>query len=194
MKNYHRLHGIFVGVGMSALFIALSIVWSLHLPTNSARAAQLQATKPVSGWSVCGDLGIGSVPGLPDLRQRLRLCHAEGWTINTYCTQPGWPAPPIGRSCTRIGEEKYQCGANYQLLREYRILATPVSTPAPNATPTYTSTPPGSVATRTPPPRPPTGGQGNAAQVRTLIFTEIGIFSLALGMGIWFFRRLEKFG
>jgi len=270
MQQYHRFLGILVGAGISALITALAVLWSLHLPVTSARAAQLLSEKPISGWYVCRDLGIGIVPGVPDLRQRLQLCHDEGWIVNTYCTQPGLPVPPLGRSCTRIGEEKYSCGANYQLLREYLILATPVNTPTPNATPTQTITPPPVIATEiqtmtpspviatetqtitstsilatetqtitptsilttgtqtitpppvtttetqtitpspvtatetqtmTPPPvtatqkrppRPPTGGEGNAAQVRTLVFTEISILTLAICIGIWFFRRLDK--
>ena len=259
MKQTHRYLGILVSAGLSALLIVLFVAWSLHLPVTSARAAQLFAPKPVDGWVVCRDLGIGDVPGVPDPRQRLQLCHEEGWTVNTYCTQPGLPVPPLGRSCTRIGEEKYQCGANNQLLREYHILATPVNTPAPNATATQTHTPPPVIATETqtitpspviatetqsltstsilatgtqtiaPPPftatgtltttrppisatatqtvtrppltatqyrtpRPPPGGEGNAAQVRTLVFIEISIFSLAICVGMWSFKRLKKLG
>jgi hypothetical protein len=252
MKHHHRFLGLLVGAGISALLTALTVIWSLHLPVTSARAAPLLSEKPVSGWYVCQDLGIGSVPGVPDLRQRFQLCHDEGWIVNTYCTQPGLPVPPLGRSCTRIGEEKYSCGTNNQLLRKYQILstpvdtATPVDTPTPNATPTQTITPPPVIATETPtntptsilstqtetitptsilstqtqtitpppvratetqtitpppvtatqkrPPRPPTGGEGNAAQVRTLIFTEISIFTLAMCIGIWFLKRLEKRG
>jgi hypothetical protein len=178
---------------------------------TAAQAAQLLSEKPVSGWYVCRDLGIGSVPGLPDLRQRIQLCHNEGWTINTYCTQPGLPAPPLGKSCTRIGKEKYSCGANNQIVREYITLstpvdtATPVDTSTPNATQTQTITPPPATATATPsmtpppatatqnqPPRPPVGGEGNTVQVRNLVFTEISILVLAMCMGFWFFRRLKK--
>lgn len=219
MQQTHRMNGILVGAGLSALLTVLSVIWSLHMPTTSARASQLLSPKPVNGWYVCLDLGIGSIPGVPEPRQRLQLCHDEGWAVNTYCTQPGFPPPPLGRSCTRIGEEKYSCGANYQLLREYHTLETPVNTPTSIVTPTQTSTPsptttesltsspppsatetptittpPPATATETPTPRVPTGGEGNAAQVRTLVFTEISIFILAICAGIWFFRRLEIWG
>lgn len=265
MKHHHRFLGLLVGAGISALLTTLAVIWSLHLPGASARAAPLLSEKPISGWYVCQDLGIGSVPGVPDLRQRFQLCHDDGWIVNTYCTQPGLPVPPLGRSCTRIGEEKYRCGANNQLLREYQIVSTPVDTPTPvdTATPnatstqtftptsvlatetqtitpspvnatdtqtitptsilstqtqtitpppvistetqtitqppviateTQTTTPPPATATQKRPPRPPAGGEGNAAQARTLIFTEISIFIMAMCIGIWFLRRLEKRG
>lgn len=194
MKHNHRLHGILAGAGLALLLVGLAVIWSLYLPAASARAAQLPPQKPVSGWYVCRDLGIGTVPGVPGVRQRLRLCHAEGWAVNTYCTQPGLPVPPVGRRCTRISDDTYRCGAGNQRLREYRTLATPVATSTPTATPTQTSTPPAGVATETRAPRTPTGGEGNAAQVRTLVYTEISIFSLALCLGIWFLWRLVKRG
>lgn len=193
MNQFHRIRGYLLGAGLWALITALAVIWVLYLPVTSARAAQLQATKPVTGWYVCRDLGIGSVPGVPDPRQRLQLCHNDGWTVNVYCTQVGLPVPPLGRSCTRIGAEKYSCGADYQILREYRILETPVDTPVPNATPTQFSTPPPATATEIIPTRPPTGGEGNLPQVRRLIFTEISIFTLAICVGFWFLWRLEKY-
>lgn len=211
MKISQRFSGSLAGLGLSVLIVFLAVLWNLQQPTVPALAAQLEAQQPVSGWTVCRDLGIGSVPGAPDWRQRLRLCHPEGWKVNAYCTQPELPAPPLGKACTRTGEDTFKCGAKYQLLRVYRLQQTPEATPTPSPTftveftPTASLTPTASVMpviTRTPtivvtkaqPPRPPTGGEGNAAQVHTLIFVETGIFLLATGVGLWYFRRRVKCG
>ena len=104
------------------------------------KAAMRQAEPPVDGWYVCADLGIGPVPGLPDPRQRLSLCHSGGWQVSAYCEQPDRPAPPLGEVCTRVNADTYDCGAGFQRLVEYLILATPSPTPTASTTPTTTPT------------------------------------------------------
>jgi hypothetical protein len=101
---------------------------------------QAEADLPIEGWRVCEDLGFGPVPGVPDLRQRFRLCHPAGWVIRTFCRDPELVPPPLGRRCIRIGTETFDCGGNFQLLRFYRFDQTPVPTPTPVGTGTPTAT------------------------------------------------------
>jgi hypothetical protein len=163
---------------------------SVHSVIRSNKAAVLGATtavKPVNGWIVCQDLGIGPVPGLPGPRQRFVLCHPSGWQVRVYCLDTTKPPPPLGRSCTRISSDTYRCGNINQPLKEYQILVTPTHTPTPTATqtptltptstPTSTSTP---VFTPTPvvvtPGRVRPGGGGNGG----LVLRTVGaaVFSL----------------
>jgi hypothetical protein len=209
MKRYDRACVILAGASLALVMVVLVTLWSLRSPTIQAKAAPLknmaaplEAPKPVDGWYVCRNLGIGAVPGVPDPRQRLKLCHDSGWEVYTYCTQPGLPVPPVGRRCTRIGGDTYQCGARNQRVREYRILQTPVDTATPTATqviiststPTLTPTPTGPVFAATPTQghRVPTGGEGNAQQVQALVATEIVILLLAAIVGAWIVWRVAK--
>ncbi len=118
-------------------------------PLSGEAAAQLSALlaphsfqqeeMPVYGWIVCADMGIGPVPGVPDARQRFRLCHPDGWRVRVYCIQPNWTPPTIGTSCSRYNATDFYCGENIQNLRIYEVLDTP--TPTPTFTPTATNTP-----------------------------------------------------
>jgi hypothetical protein len=166
---------------------------------QTSPAAALEATsaeKPVDGWIVCQDLGIGPVPGLPGPRQRLLLCHPSGWQVRVYCLDTTKPPPPIGHSCTRTGWDTYRCGKIYQPLREYRIQTTPTSTPTPSPTATQTPTlTPTATATSTSTPAPVVvtpvrvrpGGGGNGwlvlravgAVAITLLCAAIGFLKLA---------------
>jgi hypothetical protein len=174
-------------------------------PVTSAiqtnQGAALEATpseKPVNGWIVCRDLGIGPVPGLPGTRQRFVLCHPSGWEVRVYCLDTTKPPPPLGHSCTRISSNTYRCGNIYQPMREYQILVTPTYTPTPTATQTPTFTPsPTATFTSTPtstptkvvvtPTRVRPGGAGNGGPVlRTaggavifLLFAAINLLLLA---------------
>jgi hypothetical protein len=108
--------------------------------------------QPVYNWRVCADLGVGPVPGTGLTRQRFRLCHNQGWTVEAYCLQPNRPAPGLGTTCSRTSSDTFWCGTGIQNLRTYRVQETPTptvtGTPAPTITPTAPST-------TTPTPRPP---------------------------------------
>jgi hypothetical protein len=211
MKRLDRIGGTLVGVCLALLCASFATVWGLRSPVIQAKAAPLFAPKPVYNWYVCRNLGFGYVPGVPDPRQRLKLCHETGWEVYTYCAQPGLPVPPVGRGCRRISEDTYVCGASYQRVREYRILQTPVDTPTPTttqivstvtptltATATLTATPTqtqaAGIATPTTGSRVRPGGEGNATQLRGLILVEIGVLLLAAILGVWIVRRITRRG
>jgi hypothetical protein len=96
---------------------------------------------PLHGWMVCAVLPEGTIPGLPDQRQRFELCHPEGWRIQVYCRNPGMPLPELGALCSQIGEGHFWCGTGIQELQMYGLLQTPVPTPTAPATATATATP-----------------------------------------------------
>ena len=132
----------------SSLVIAAWLEHSISATNRSEQAYVIQATKPVNNWYVCTNLGIGPVPGLPDPRQRFKVCHDSGWEIYAYCIQPNIPAPTLGTVCSLINDQTLFCGAGVQSLLEYRILQTPAAstgtpslTPSPTATNTATPTP-----------------------------------------------------
>lgn len=102
---------------------------------------QIDLNKPVLGWVVARDLGVGDVPGLSTPRQRVRLNHNSGWVVDTYCLRPELPVPVIGTLCERTGEDTYWCGNGLQPLKEYRIREEPTPTNTPTVTPTATPTP-----------------------------------------------------
>ena len=186
------------GVGLLFFGVALIVGFRLSrtiLPDLQARAANIILDQPTYNWYVCEDLGLGTIPGVPELRQILRLCHNQGWEIRAYCLQPSLPVPPLGTSCSHTPEGTYWCGDNYQLLEEFILDITPTSSPVPSethtdtptqtpqpsatqtpsqsATPTATSTPT-EIPTDTPPPtltpRPPTR---TPPQTRTATNTPI---------------------
>ena len=183
MKSIFNLVKI-AGAGLLFFGVAFVVGFRLSrtiLPDSQARAANIILDQPTYNWFVCEDLGLGTIPGVPDLRQILRLCHNQGWEIRTYCLQPSLPAPPLGTSCSHTPEGTYWCGDNYQLLEEFVLDVTPTSSPVPSETntsiptqtpqPSATQTPsqtftstatstPTEIPTDTPPPtltpRPPT--------------------------------------
>jgi hypothetical protein len=176
-------------IGIFVLGVTAWLAYRVASSSRGARASSALAPKPINNWYVCANLGIGPVPGLPDPRQRFKVCHDSGWEVYAYCIEPNIPAPTIGTVCTLINDQTFFCGAGVQSLREYRILQTPAAgtgtpsvTPSPTTTntatptPTNTTTPtPTNTATltasptpinnttprapRTPRPRP--GGPGN---------------------------------
>lgn len=110
---------------------------------------------PSEGWRVCQDLGVGSVPGLVEDRQRFALCNPPtGWEVQAYCLNPGVTPPGIGALCSLIGESTFWCGDTIQQLELYAILQippTPTETPTATATNTPSATPtPTETATNTP--------------------------------------------
>jgi hypothetical protein len=136
---------ILLGLSAIVLIIFMGFV-ARQVRSGTASAAsvfpkiQAQTNKPVEGWVVCKDLGIGTVPGLSGTHQRIRLCHQEGWIVNTYCLRPDLPVPLLGGFCTRINEDTYNCGRGLQPLKEYQVRQTPTVSPLPTDTPTPTLT------------------------------------------------------
>ena len=175
------------GRGERAAAILASQPASQPAAMPAVMPAAMLAPMPINNWYVCADLGIGPVPGLPDPRQRFKVCHDSGWEVYTYCIEPNIPAPTLGTICSLINDQTFFCGAGVQSLTEYRILQTPAAstgtpsvTPSPTATNTATPTPtntatltPTNTPTLTPTPlnsatplaartpRPHPGGQGN---------------------------------
>ena len=220
MRRIDRIGGILAGISLTFIIFIFAFNWSTRSPATQVKAGSLDSQKPINGWYVCGNLGIGPVPGVPEPRQRLKLCHVSGWVAYTYCTQPGLPVPPMGRRCTRISDDTYRCGALYQRLREYRIVQTPVETNTPTTTPTPTasSTPtitasptPTQTASPTPTltasptmyrwiasptptsgPRVNPGGEGNSTMLRALIVVETSVLIISAFMGVWIMRGLKK--
>jgi len=141
---------LILGLSMTLGFI-LARMW---LPSTPVQAAIQIFAPPTYNWFVCEDLGFGTVPGVPDPRQILRLCHNQGWEIRTYCLQPGLLAPPVGTNCSHTPEDTYWCGDTYQLLQEFALDVTPTASPVPSATdtPRLSSTLTATVPTSTPVP------------------------------------------
>jgi hypothetical protein len=144
-----------------------------------------QSNLPVYGWSVCGDLGIGAVPGVPGTFQRVLLCHGNGWEVQARCLDPGKPVPALNTVCSMINSTDFWCGDPVQQFRLFRIQQTPFPTvpasPAPSSTPTRTFTPvpsntPTITATRpvvgTGPATSPTPGPSQTRTPRATIFTR----------------------
>jgi hypothetical protein len=136
--------------GMIGFFYLVLI--NLAVPGSPPQAAPkvssdaLLAARPVYGWRVCADLGVGLVPGLGIYRQRFRLCQGEGWVSLAYCTQTNQTPPPVNTLCSFVNASDVWCGDNYQILREYSVVATAAPSPTRTFTPTFTFTP---SATRT---------------------------------------------
>jgi hypothetical protein len=123
------------------LIVILRIETSFtHSAPEPASAAYPDAQKPINNWFICKDLGVGPVPGVPSVHQRFDLCHLKGWVVKVYCLEPNKPAPIMGATCSRRGEDTYYCGLAVQLLREYLQQETPTPEFTPTATPTVTPT------------------------------------------------------
>jgi hypothetical protein len=149
--------------GISLLIFCVSVVLGfmlsrMILPDSQVLAANQIFAPPTYNWFVCEDLGLGVVPGVPGLRQILRLCHNQGWEIRAYCLQPGVPVPPIGSTCSNTPEDTFWCGDGFQILQEFAQDVTPTASPVPletnTAVPTQTSLP--SITITTTPSRTPT--------------------------------------
>jgi hypothetical protein len=196
-----------ITLGFAGLGITAWLAYRVASYSRGERASVILAPKPVNNWYVCANLGIGPVPGLPDPRQRFKVCHDSGWEIYAYCIEPNIPAPTLGTICSLINDQTLFCGAGVQSLREYRILQTPAAgtgtpsvTPSPTATntaaptPTSTATPTPThtatlTATPTPfnsttphaprTPRPHPGGLGNLASWHRML-SMLGISLLLL--------------
>lgn len=158
---------------LGAVLFRESLVASAESAPLEKHLVAVQDEKPINGWVVCKDLGIGPVPGLSGNKQRVRLCHAQGWKVDTYCLRPDLPVPLIGGSCVRTGADTYWCGNGLQPLKEYRIQQVPTPTPTltttstfiPTATSTQVPTAPTQPTvirypTEYPTPRPKPGGLG----------------------------------
>jgi hypothetical protein len=171
---HYRLSGKRRWIIITACLVLAASLLVIFQHARGVRAApEHQTTPPQYNWYVCEDLGIGSVPGLPGLYQRLRLCHRRGWQVLAYCIEPNIPPPPLNTTCSRITADTYWCGDLFQLLREYALEETPTPAPTDTQTPvptqTSTSTPlPSATAspsptaspteTNTPTPATPPGG------------------------------------
>ncbi|HMN61841.1 MAG TPA: hypothetical protein PJ988_15830, partial [Anaerolinea sp.] len=94
-----------------------------------------QVSLPVDGWSVCADLGVGPVDGVPGDVQRVRMCQAGGWQVDAFCLEPAKPVPPLNTVCSMVSSTDFWCGDTVQQLREFQIIATPqADTPTPTST------------------------------------------------------------
>jgi len=147
-KRISQILGGLRGGNLTLLLLTLCVFLSFTGVVYIASAATSLAPMPTKGWYICKDLGIGPVPGVQGVRQRLKLCHDGGWEVNVFCLEVGKPVPPMGKSCKRKENGDFSCGAVYQLLSGYRILQTPTEpaiatlteTPTPTATATATAT------------------------------------------------------
>ncbi len=140
---------------ISALIISLGILILnfSNLPGLISKVSAVPLYQlPVHGWYVCADFGMGFEPKMPEERQIFNLCHGDGWVLRAYCIDPGYPAPPIGRFCSRITDDTFWCGDDVQEVKilELEITPTPMpDIPTPTMTLTFTLTPT-STATNTP--------------------------------------------
>ena len=104
---------------------------------------------PIDGWVVCEDLGVGQVPGVSGVVQRMMMCNGSGWRISAYCIEPAKPAPPLNQICSMVNATDFWCGDMVQMFRQLRVIQTPqatstaipTATETPSPTPTPTSTP-----------------------------------------------------
>jgi len=176
-----RLLALFVTIAV--VFLAAVILWgkgssaASGLPSGYGEDSLALAEKPRYNWQVCENLGVGPVPGLTEPRQRLRLCHNQGWQVLVYCLNPELPVAEIGTNCTRVGEDVYWCGNGMQPVKEYRVVQEPDDTPTPTAsstpTPTPTDTPTATpTATFTPTPTHTSTPTSTATSTPTATFTN----------------------
>ena len=197
-----------VGILVS-MILAVGLLGGWQVWQTSA-APLSQDDLPIFGWVVCEDLGMGTVPGVPEPVQHFRLCHQQGWELLAYCLEPEVPPPPVETICERIDDDTYWCGDGIQQLRHFQILQTPTPVPPDTATPTQTETPtPTQTETSTPTPtftltntplptvtptatieeaptatpRPPMSGRGNLL-TGDLIRWAVGFFFIGLGISL----------
>ena len=70
MKNWARK--IIIGSGTLLVIVAAWFAVQAIAPFNVPSAhAQNSSNKPIDGWIVCQDLGVGTVPGLDEVRNDL---------------------------------------------------------------------------------------------------------------------------
>jgi hypothetical protein len=142
--NTFRARKIFISTNFRIAGLILSIfstglLFSLQIWQPNAAGIN-QEELPIYGWIVCEDLGMGEVPGVPNLVQRFRLCHPQAWELLAYCLEPELPPPPEGTICERIDADTFWCEDDIQQLRQYQILQTPTPIPPDTETPTPTPT------------------------------------------------------
>lgn len=143
--------------GLLTLVLTFSIAYIAR-----AEALQQAPPLPTDGWRVCQDLGIGSVPGLGEDRQRFVLCNPPtGWQVQAYCLNPGVTPPSVGAYCSMVSDSTFWCGDGIQQLEFYGILQLP---PTPTSTFTATAT---STATTTSIPPTFTPGPSQTAPAAT---------------------------
>jgi hypothetical protein len=192
---------------IAGFFIALTLlVFSLTWPPQAVTASSsgrllLQETLPLHGWTVCVDLGVGPVPGQPGVLQRVRMCHGDGWQVDTFCLEPAKPVPQVGVMCSMVSSTDFWCGDEVQQLREYQIQQTPPPPPPSTVTPSPTLTPPAPTTAVPPPPvpdtpqptstpvlqptvfaRPSPGGAGNSGLLFSTFLVLAGLTLLAFAV------------
>ena len=205
MKKRHLAFCLFLLMVLVGFGLPSPVYSSAPVSGGQPRALQ-QATPPLHGWEICGNLGILPVPGIGIIAEQFVLCHADGWQVNTYCLEPDEPRPPIGSLCSRIYDDTFWCGEEFQLLQAYEYIEeagpTPTRAPTRTPTPTVTRTPtPTTTPTPTPTRRPalPTagprvhpGGEGNLTSF--LISISAALLAAALGgAALSFAARRPKF-
>ena len=185
------------------------IIWTPALSASTPKEPQLLAPlnqQQQNGWQVCRIAEVGPVPGVGN-RQKLELCHSDGWRIMTYCLDPGQPVPALGTFCSQTSPGVFWCGDGVQILQYLAILETPGPEDTPTRTPTPTVTPsrtPTRTQTRTALPqieesstpeasatpyyRPQAGGPGNL-EVCGIVLAGVSLISRG---GWWYFRRHSR--
>jgi hypothetical protein len=159
--HLNRQHiATFFLVFFSLILVALlASVLPAFIPIASASGLKQTGSLPSQGWRVCGDLGIGTVPGVGLVRQRFALCRGDDWKVESYCLNPGQTAPANGTFCSLVASDTFWCGDSVQQLQLYQIVQTPAPTPRPSSTltpsftpiPSFTPTPVTPTVTLTPP-------------------------------------------
>lgn len=188
-------------------------IWAfgmLWMPAQSSSAVEaprlLKPLKQQYGWQVCAIAEIGPIPGVGE-RQKVELCHSDGWRIMTYCLDPQMPVPEVGDFCSQTSPEVFWCGEGVQRLQYLTILETPgpqatrtrtvTPTVTPSRTPTRTQTPtalahaeesPTPRPSATPYARPQAGGPGNLE----LGGAVLALIAAAGGSAWWVFRRRAR--
>lgn len=198
---------VLAGLTILLLGWVFGALWTPVHSTPSIEEPQLLGPleqQQQEGWQVCAIAEIGPIPGVGN-RQKVELCHSDGWRIMTYCIDPNQPVPVIGDYCSQTSPGVFWCGDGVQQLQYLSVLETPgpratrtrTPTRAPTATPTRTVTPtpsrtalpqieesPTPETTATPYYRPHAGGPGNLEVLGGLL----AILSLA-GGGFWWWSR-----
>lgn len=130
------------------LFVLFLLLLALPSPVNAEGddpvwhpSSLLQdGDLPTYGWQICQDLGVGYVPGESVYRQRFMVCHANGWEVLAYCSEPEKPAPPVGRICSMVSSSRFWCGDDIQQVLIISVQVTPPPAPVPTNTSTPTNT------------------------------------------------------